>query len=381
MLILIHVLHVYYSYMFKMCYMKYFMFYVYYCTNCAVMFTYSSKMSDISTAGKRGRVWECCLCHLRGEKHYVLRHVFSKHLTFDEWPYSCPVCQYCHYDYTNFRKHPQWYSLHTALKGTSAVPLPSSAEVREESKVVYSMTRQLSIEDSADHWKRRQRAPPMVRPSTKFAASIQILPTPTSSSGLSAVVPCAVPMVAPATPVLADTSGGMAAMLPVSNAAVPVVRLPSSSASAVSAVPLAKEDVEVLSEFLNFEDMTEFDADPLPLRKDAATNTTPRRDEVSRLQEIVARQERAMKNNTQVIMDLQRLLREKLEDPSSRSIHNGLGEGERPQVERRARSPPPPAVKSVVYRPAKQRPRPRSPPRASPLTNLFSPDRKRNKRL
>lgn len=44
--------------MFKMCYMKYFMFYVYYCTNCAVMFTYSSKMSDISTAGKRGRVWE-----------------------------------------------------------------------------------------------------------------------------------------------------------------------------------------------------------------------------------------------------------------------------------------------------------------------------------
>lgn len=171
--------------MFKMCYMKYFMFYVYYCTNCAAMFTYSSKMSDISTAGKSGRVCECCLCHLRGEKHYVLRHVFSKHLTFHEWPYSCPVCQYCHYDYTNFRKHPQWYSLRTALKGTSAVPLPSSAEVREESKVVYSMTRQLSIEDSADHWKRRQRAPATVRPSTKLAASIQILPTPTSSSGLS----------------------------------------------------------------------------------------------------------------------------------------------------------------------------------------------------
>lgn len=121
---------------------------------------------------ERGTECGNVVCHLRGEKHYVLRHVFSKHLTFDEWPYSCPVCQYCHYDYTIFRKHPQWYSLHTALKGTSAVPLPSSAEVREESKVVYSMTRQLSIEDSADHWKRRQRAPATVRPSTKLAASI-----------------------------------------------------------------------------------------------------------------------------------------------------------------------------------------------------------------
>lgn len=197
---------------------------------------------------------------------------------------------------------------------------------------MFSKIRQLSIEDSTYHWTRREQAPVtvQVQSSTKLAALRQILPTPTSSSRLSAVVPCAAPMVAPAGPVPADTS----AKLPVSTAAVPVGELPSCSAvpapRSSREVPLAKDDVKVLSEFLNFEDMTEFDADPLPLRRDAATNTTLRKDEVCRLQEIAARQERAMTNNTQVIMDLQRLLREKLEDPSSRSIHLGLGEGERP---------------------------------------------------
>lgn len=43
---------------------------------------------------------------------------------------------------------------------------------------------------------------------------------------------------------------------------------------------------------------------------------------------------------------------EKLEDPFSRNIHLGPGEEERPEVERRARSPPLIAVKSVVYRSA-----------------------------
>lgn len=82
-----------------------------------------------------------------------------------------------------------------------------------------------------------------------------------------------------------------------------------------SGVPLAKEDVEILSEFLNFEDMTEFDADPLLPSRDAATNIIPRKDQIFRLQEIVARQESATRNNTEVIMELQRLLLEKLEDP------------------------------------------------------------------
>lgn len=58
-----------------------------------------------------------------------------------------------------------------------------------------------------------------------------------------------------------------------------------------SGVPLAKEDVEILSEFLNFEDMAEFDADPLLPSRDAATNIIPQKDQVFRLQEIVARQE------------------------------------------------------------------------------------------
>lgn len=158
-------------------------------------FLQTFKMS-ISSAGKRGRVWECCLCHLRGERHYVLRHVFSKHLTFDEWPYMCPICGYCHYDYTNFRKHPQWYSLHSALKGSSVVPLPSSADVREESKVVFTMIRQLSTEDSAAYWERKRRVPAttqvQVIPSTPVAVRA-ILPSTFPPSGTSAVVPVVAP--------------------------------------------------------------------------------------------------------------------------------------------------------------------------------------------
>lgn len=58
-----------------------------------------------------------------------------------------------------------------------------------------------------------------------------------------------------------------------------------------------------------------------------------------------------MRNNTQVINDFLRLLRE-ARRPFSRNIHLGPGEEERPEVERRARSPPLIAVKSVVYRSA-----------------------------
>jgi hypothetical protein len=311
--------------------------------------------------------------------------MFSKHLTFDEWPYRCPVCGYSHYDYNNFKKHPQWYSLHSALKGSSSVLLPTSADIREESRVVFSMIRQLSLEDSAAHWEKKRRVNTLaqVRPPAPVALRT-ILPCTFPPSGAPATKPvCVVPVVTP-TDVPARLPGVPAADVP-AGPGVPAVEEPASlldlpiTSSSMPVVP-SKEDVDILTEFLVFEDTSEFDTESPPRTREIGTNTSPYKDEVSRLKEIVERQERALRNNTSVILDLQRLLRDKLDDPDSRHIHLGPGEGERPQTVRRKKSPPPPAVKSVVYQPARQRPRPRSPSRtsshSSPLQHLFSPDRK-----
>ncbi|XP_062598643.1 uncharacterized protein LOC134260077 [Saccostrea cucullata] len=147
-------------------------------------------MSEIVSAGKRGRVWECCLCNFRGERHYLLRHMYSKHLTFDEWPYRCPVCGYSHYDYNNFKEHPQWYSLNSALKGSSSVLLPTSADIREESKVVFTMICQLTLGDSDAHWERKRRVNTLAqfRPPAPVALRT-ILPSSFPPSGAPATKP------------------------------------------------------------------------------------------------------------------------------------------------------------------------------------------------
>ena len=88
--------------------------------------------------------------------------------------------------------------------------------------------------------------------------------------------------------------------------------VPTASMSASSG-PLQKEEVDVLSEFLVFEDTSEFDIEPST--KDVATNTSPWKDseaEVKRLEEVIRNQERTLRNNTSVIANLQRLLQKHL---------------------------------------------------------------------
>ena len=87
----------------------------------------------------------------------VLRPVYSKHLTWDEWPYVRPVCQYHHFDLANFRKHPQWYFLHAALKDYCSVPMSSSTDITESSKLAYDMMKQLTVVESAQHWQQHRR--------------------------------------------------------------------------------------------------------------------------------------------------------------------------------------------------------------------------------
>jgi hypothetical protein len=177
------------------------------------------------------------------------------------------------------------------------------------------------------------------------------------------------------TAVLGDPSTFLSASIPVSQ----------SSAESLSTLPstiLKQDEVAVLSEFLIFEDTSEFDKESST--RDVATNTSPQKEcqteaETQRLQQIIQDQERALRNNTRVILNLQRLLEEQASrDQTSRSIHKGPGEGERPQITSRRKSPALPSLKSVVFRPGRQRPRarPRS-PRPSPLDNLFQPDRKK----
>lgn len=116
-----------------------------------------SQSSVITSAGKRGRAWTCKLCPFKGERHYVLRHIYSKHLTFDEYPYVCPVCEYRHYDYSNFSKHVQWYYLHAALKGENSLPMPTSSDMSESSRIALGMLDQMSVVDSLQHWQRQRR--------------------------------------------------------------------------------------------------------------------------------------------------------------------------------------------------------------------------------
>ena len=88
--------------------------------------------------------------------------------------------------------------------------------------------------------------------------------------------------------------------------------VPTASMSASSG-PLQQEEVDVLSEFLVFEDTSEFDIEPST--KDVATNTSPWKDseaEVKRLEEVIRNQERTLCNNTSVIANLQWLLQKHL---------------------------------------------------------------------
>jgi hypothetical protein len=285
-----------------------------------------------------------------------MKHVYAKHLTIDEWPYQCALCQYSHYNYTNFSSHVKWYEIHRSMAATATIfSLPGQEDIRPESKVVFAMMKQWTIEDSGRYWESRRRltVPPAPQPPLP---SLRTFPTIAPRiSQLSTVVPA---------PAVNHTT------------AVPALPVAERSTSTLN-----PEETSILDEFLIMEDSSEFDVENVPPKstRDVGVNTSPRKDEVAELRAIIERQARALKNNTLATTRLEELLKRHHTQPEERSVHHGPGEGERPRVSHHRKSPPPSRLKSIVYQMPKRPPaRSRRPyGRPSPLDELFKPDRNR----
>jgi hypothetical protein len=198
-------------------------------------------------------------------------------VTFGECAFVCAVCDYQHYNYTNFSKHTKWYYLHAALKDSSFLPMLSSADISESSKVAFGMMSELSVDESAQHWQQHRRphgALPQKRQMTSLVRPI--LPAPIKfQSQLCPAVPSfelTVPdasqdvLVVSEKVVLGDPSTSL-------SASIPVLQSSAASLSAPPSKTLKQDEVAVLSEFLIFDDTSEFDKESST--RNVATNISP----------------------------------------------------------------------------------------------------------
>ena len=313
----------------------------------------AAQLSVSSTnAGTRGRAWRCWECPYIGERHAVRKHCFEKHILISDWPYYCQLCDYSHHNYTTFSKHVRWYQLHIErARGRPSFRIPLEHQANRQSEQYLSLMEQLSVEDSRAHWASVTRK-------SKAASNT----TATSSDPLVAVPSCS------------DSSSLPSDAVVFSSPAIPLLPEPSSEHSDVSPIPVAaamsspvkftEQEQAAIDEF-HFEPVTECELESINTRtENKETNTDPLPDFEAKckfLEGLVQSQQRTIEENTSAIHMMRKMLEEKgltAPDSGDRLLHHGVGSGEPPSVTRRARSPVRPRVRSVVYAPARQRPRP-----------------------
>lgn len=69
-------------------------------------------MSMEVSAGKRGCAWKCQPCGYRGQKLVVTYHLYQRHMSLDEYPFTCKLCYFTAYQRTKPTKHGEWYLEH-----------------------------------------------------------------------------------------------------------------------------------------------------------------------------------------------------------------------------------------------------------------------------
>ena len=112
----------------------------------------------LSLVDKRGHVYSCKNCSYKGEKRRVTAHIFSTHLTPDDWPYLCSICEFAQYQQISSRNI-RWYIPHEMTgKDTQR---EQQEDVRKESNVVEDMMVKLEKKESEKYWmvKRRSEKP------------------------------------------------------------------------------------------------------------------------------------------------------------------------------------------------------------------------------
>lgn len=66
-------------------------------------------MSMKVSAWERGCPWKCQPCGYRGQKLVVTYHLYQRHMSLDEYPFTCKLCYFTAYQRTKPTKHGEWY--------------------------------------------------------------------------------------------------------------------------------------------------------------------------------------------------------------------------------------------------------------------------------
>lgn len=321
---------------------------------------------DVS-AGKRGRVWSCKPCGYRGEKLSVTNHVYQHHLSLEDYPFSCRLCQFTAFQRNKFVKHGKWYLEHKMRVADGPEPPVSSyLQMRDNTAMLEELMMVLSVEESVRHWESRRRPsslPPPDGPPVSLAAP--------------ATVPLSVPSLPPVPVFITSSLPSSSLAFPSPAVSLPAVSLPVVSLPAVSlpssaAIPPQSALDSSLPELLTEEDQQLLDE--FFVREPSSTEVEQSRKTES-LEREVERQRRVIEEHQATISALRRG-----RDEAPRSFHDGPGEGE-PYNPRPQRSSAPlrrsprklQSVVRVVPRPIRPKPQQR-PWHRSPLDDLFQPD-------
>lgn len=221
----------------------------------------------------------------------------------------------------------RWYEIHKSMAATVPNFRQGQEEIRPESKVVFTMMRQWTIEESRHHWESKKRP-----------AIVQVMPRapPPSLPSKSAILPCLTPK-----PFQTSKAVSSTVSAPVSS----VSTVPTSTSSSVLASPLVSKstapslnssEMSILDEFLILKDSSEFDLENVPPKttREIGVKTSPWKDEVKELRAIIERQERVLQNNTLATNHIGELIKHQqpMKNFKDQSIHDGPGLWEIPKV-------------------------------------------------
>lgn len=204
-------------------------------------------------------VWSCVLCLYRVKRHSVIKHVFAKHLSLDEWSYQCPLCQYSHYAYlTSGMKYiSQWQPQIQISKGSRRDTSPEQG---------CFLFRQWTIKESR-HTGRVRRGLPLF----KWCLALHPLSLPSRSE----ILPCLMPKSSQTSQAVSSTVSALVSS---------VVTVTTSTSSSVLAFPLVSKstvpslnpsEMYISNRVLIWEDSSEFDLENVPSKttRDIGVNT------------------------------------------------------------------------------------------------------------
>ena len=260
----------------------------------------------LSLVDKRGHVYSCKNCSYKGEKRRVTAHIFQTHLTPDDWPYVCSICEFAHYLYPVFKKHIRWYIPHKMTGKDELVE--QQEDMREESKVVEDMMVKLEKKESERYWMAKRRSEKPVSQMVYVTKQHTVPEVEVETPGLKKILPKPV---------------------------------------------LTREEKEVVDEFLSYDVPIELDYEEEIDGKDTQTPTcsimSVTKGTMTDKGEIEKMQQKLSEQCTEICRLKQMLWERGVNPEEGKIIHNGLGTGESPKIQRVPKTPPK-QLKSIVYK-------------------------------